>query len=212
MHRQGPTPALRPPHRATLPLWLALLLKRQRRASIAPPPWLHPAALQEILDRETSTSHQESFTSTTPLPPSGDRDQPSDANSPPFQPSSTATASADTLPYHYLELAQLLLTHCSDDIPDFEAVQRLLRDLREVRMSKVRGLVPRLDGGAGVKLNGIGAMELGESRQFLGGVVDGLRKLGASREAAVKERLEEEGGFDGGGRLYGNDDGEDMDL
>lgn len=88
-------------------------------------------------------------------------------------------------------------------------MQRLLRDLREVRMAKVRGLVPKLDGGAGVKLNGIGAMELGEHRQFLGGVVDGLRKLGASREAAVKERLEEDGGLDGGG---GEDEGDDMEL
>lgn len=104
-------------------------------------------------------------------------------------------------------MAHLLLAHCADDIPEFEHVQRLLRDLREVRMAKVRALVDKLDGGAGVNVSGIGAMELGESRLFLGGVVDGLRKLGASREAAIKERLEEEGG---GG--IGQDEGEDMDL
>lgn len=208
---QGPTPALRPPHRATLPLWLALLLKRQRRASIAPPAWLHHTALQEILDRETSNSRQDVFTEATPL---SSQHEGTDANgntqsaTPPFRPSSIAMAPADNLPYHYLELAQLLLTHCSDDVPDFELVQRLLRDLREVRMAKVRGLVPKLDSGAGVKLNGIGAMELGEHRQFLGGVVDGLRKLGASREAVVKERLEEDGGFDGGRGV----EGDDMDL
>lgn len=79
-------------------------------------------------------------------------------------------------------------------------------------MAKVRALVPKLDGGAGVNLSGIGALELGESRLFLGDVVDGLRKLGASMEAAVKERLEEDGGLDGGGGSYGQDDGDDMEL
>lgn len=207
---QGPTPALRPPHRATLPLWLALLLKRQRRASIAPPPWLHPDALQETLDRETSNSNQDAFTPSTPLGSLDGAD--TTTASPPFQPSSTASASGESLPYHYLELAQLLLAHCSDDIPDFELVQRLLRDLREVRMAKVRALVPKLDGAAGVNLSGIGALELGEGRLFLGGVVDGLRKLGASREAAVRERLEQEGGIGGGGGGLGEDDGDDMDL
>ena len=36
-----------------MPLWLALLLKKQRRANIVPPPWLHPAALAELVHYET---------------------------------------------------------------------------------------------------------------------------------------------------------------
>src|SRR4051794_16860277 len=47
---QGPTPALLPPQRSLLPLWLALLLKRQRRANIIPPQWLHPDSLSEVLE------------------------------------------------------------------------------------------------------------------------------------------------------------------
>lgn len=82
--------------------------------------------------------------------------------------------------------------HCSDDIPEVEQVQKLLRAVREVRMAKVRDLVPTLDGGAGSNLTGIGALELAESRAFLCGVVDGLKRLGASREAAVKERIDED--------------------
>lgn len=215
---KGTTPALRPPHRATLPLWLALLLKRQRRASIVPPPWLHPDALQEILERETSNSFGEAFTDSTPLPSTSTSESRRGASTggeiqgatPPFQESSTATSRGDTLPYHYLELSTLLVTHCADDIPDFELVQRLLRDLREVRMAKVRGLVPKLDGGAGVKLNGIGALELGESRMLLTGVVDGLRKLTASRELSARERAEEEGaGLDGRRGGYGDEDEDD---
>ncbi|UKZ53951.1 DNA replication protein psf2 [Trichoderma virens] len=50
----GSTPKLRPPHRADLPLWLAILLKKQRRANIVPPAWLHPDSLREIVTYETA--------------------------------------------------------------------------------------------------------------------------------------------------------------
>jgi GINS complex subunit 2 len=55
-------------------------------------------------------------------------------------------------------------------------------------------------GGGGVALTGVGAMELGEERGFLTGVVDGLRKIGASKEQARREQLAEQranGGYDG---------------
>lgn len=62
-----------------------------------------------------------------------------------------------------------------------------------------------------MQLTGIGAMELGEGRAFLTGVVEGLRKLGASREGARREEWEEGGGA-GGGRALGDDDDEDMEM
>lgn len=96
--------------------------------------------------------------------------------SPPFLPdSSTNRAQAEALPYHWLEVGHLLLTHAADDFDDPDAVRRLLRDLREVRMSKLRKGFKVLDAGAGVKLNGVGGMEIAEVRGFVGGVVDGLR-------------------------------------
>lgn len=53
------------------------------------------------------------------------------------------------------------------------------KDLREVRMAKMRSGVDVLDaaatGGGGVALTGVGSMELGEDRGFITGVVDGLR-------------------------------------
>ncbi|KAL8335000.1 hypothetical protein RB598_009283 [Gaeumannomyces tritici] len=64
----GKTPTLRPPHRATLPLWLALLLKKQRRANIVPPAWLHPASLAQIIHHETHTNPTQF--SPPPPPPS----------------------------------------------------------------------------------------------------------------------------------------------
>ena len=44
-----------------------------------------------------------------------------------------------------------------------------------MRLAKLRDGVNVLDAGAGVKMNGVGGMEIAEGRAFIGGVVDGLR-------------------------------------
>ncbi len=182
--QKGPTQPLKPPFPTPLPLWLALLLKKQKRANISPPPWLSVEGLSHILDFETDTRTAEVFSPSQALPPPmGTRrgyEDYLDAEivdfSPPFLPkSSTTGAQAEALPYHWLEVGHLLLTHAADDFDDAEGVRRLLRDLREVRMSKLRKGFKVLDAGAGVKLNGVGAMEIAEVRGFVGGVVDGLR-------------------------------------
>jgi len=87
----------------------------------------------------------------------------------------TAQAQANALPYHWLELSHLLLTHAADDVDEADTVRRLLRDLREVRMSKLRKGFRVLEGGAGLQINGVGGMEVAEVRGFVVGVVDGLR-------------------------------------
>lgn len=73
----------------------------------------------------------------------------------------------------------MLLEAASDDLVDPDQTRRLLKELREVRMAKVRAGVDVLDaaamGGGGVALTGVGAMELGEGRRFIAGVVDELR-------------------------------------
>jgi len=197
---QGPIPSLNPPYRTPLPLWLALLLKRQRRANILPPPWLSPLSLNSILDLEKSSP---SFSPPPPLPPHT-------ITSPPFLPSATADAPPDALPYHWLELGELLLEAASDDIPEPDNVRRLMRDLREVRMAKMRAGVGVLEGGREVNMNGVGGMEVAEGRAFIGGVVDGLRKIGASKEMSRREREaeERENGIGGGEE----DDEDEMDT
>ncbi|KAI1002195.1 hypothetical protein K3495_g6005 [Podosphaera aphanis] len=187
----GSTAALRAHQRATVPLWLALLLKRQKRADIDPPPWLDTSSLERILLYETETSPH-TFSPPPPYPHSTSTHQ-IDINhvSPPFIPTSTATASPDYLPYHWLELGEVLLETCSDDISDAENVRRLLRDLREVRMAKMRSSVKELDGGGISSLRGVGAMEIAEGRAFIVGVMNGLRRLGQSREVARGERGDE---------------------
>ena len=192
---QGPIAPLNPPYRTPLPLWLALLLKRQRRANILPPPWLSPASLNSILDLEKSTP---SFSPPPPLPPHT-------STSPPFLPSATANAPPDALPYHWLELGEMLLEAASDDIPEPDTIRRLMRDLREVRMAKLRAGVEVLEGGREVNMNGVGGMEVAEGRAFIGGVVDGLRKIGASKEMSRREREAEERE----NRIVGDEDEDD---
>jgi GINS complex subunit 2 len=65
-------------------------------------------------------------------------------------------------------------------------------------MAKMRASIKDLEGGGVSSLRGVGAMEVAEGRQFIVGVMDGLRKLGASRETARREREEDEGGGAGG--------------
>lgn len=103
----------------------------------------------------------------------------------------------------------MLLEAASDDIPEPDNVRRLMRDLREVRMAKMRAGVAVLEGGREVNMNGVGGMEVAEGRAFIGGVVDGLRKIGASKEMSRREREAEERENGIGG---GEEDEDDMDI
>ncbi len=123
----------------------------------------------------------------------------------PFRPACTADAPAGYLPYHWQEVAEALLAHAGDDVTAGTAgtsatsaseVRGLLRDLVEVRAAKMRSSTAQLEGfGAGLmSLRGVGAMELAESRGFVLGVVDGVRKIGGSVESARREAEEEREG------------------
>ncbi|EXJ90542.1 GINS complex subunit 2 [Capronia coronata CBS 617.96] len=191
----GTTRPLIPPQRTNLPLWLAILLKRQRRANIVPPPWLYVESLEEILELETK--HFQTSFSLPPAPSSVARQTDFTGKSfyasTPFVESCTASAVPNALPYHWFEMSEMLLDAASDDISDPDRVRQLLRDVREVRLAKMRKEVELLSGdGEGTRLDGVGAMELAESRGFLTGVIDGLRKIDASREQARRDREDEE--------------------
>lgn len=86
----------------------------------------------------------------------------------------------------------MILDAASDDIAEPDTVRRLMRDLREVRMAKMRAGGAVLEGGGQVKMNGVGGMEVAEGRAFIVGVVDGLRKIGASKEQVRREKDAEE--------------------
>ncbi|KAI9368256.1 DNA replication complex GINS protein psf2 [Aspergillus egyptiacus] len=228
----GPVEPLIPPRRTTVPLWLALLLKRQRRANIIPPPWLHPDSLALILDIETQhRDYQHAFSPPPPLPgqpslrdrgqrptarprytPEGQRYFPT----PPFLPQNVALDQQPddgeplTLPFHWLEVGTMLLDVAGDDLVDPDQTRRLLKELREVRSAKIRSGVEVLDDAAtaagGVALTGVGAMEIGEGRGFISGVIDGLRRIGASKEQARREQMAEEMANGGYGATQDDDD------
>jgi GINS complex protein len=73
----------------------------------------------------------------------------------------------------------MLLEAASDDLVDPNQVRRLLKDLREVRTAKMRKGIDVLDtaamAGGGVALTGVGAMEIGEMRGLVTGIVENLR-------------------------------------
>ncbi|KAJ5731922.1 GINS complex subunit Psf2 subgroup [Penicillium malachiteum] len=204
----GPVEPLVPPRRASLPLWLALLLKRQRRANIIPPSWLHPDPLGLILEVESQhQDYKNSFSPPPPLPALGKKPIPEHNTHQMeidtmlhrrfylkiLQLGGDFTKETPALPFHWVEVGNMLLDAASDDLVEPDQIRRLLKDLREVRMSKMRSGVDVLDaaatGGGGVALTGVGAMELGEERGFVAGVVDNLRKIGASKEQARREQL-----------------------
>lgn len=103
----------------------------------------------------------------------------------------------------------MLLEGASDDISEPDTVRRLMRDLREVRLAKMRAGIDVLDGGREVKMNGVGGMEVAEGRAFITQVVDGLRKIGAGKETSRREREAEE--REAGLGRAGDDDNDDDD-
>ncbi|RMZ87424.1 hypothetical protein DV736_g5350, partial [Chaetothyriales sp. CBS 134916] len=135
----GPTKPLVPPSRSQLPLWLAILLKRQKRVNILPPPWLNPDSLSEILDIETNHFH-DAFSPAPSVPPQKQTDTDGKAFqvSTPFIAASTTEVPANALPYHWFEMSEMLLDAACDDLSSPDEIRRLLRDIREVRLAKMR--------------------------------------------------------------------------
>lgn len=195
---QGPTQPLYPSRRAQIPLWLALLLKRQKRARIMPPAWLNVENLSMILELETdSVALQDAFSPPPPLARDRKDDEEPEMkftvdgqkyyDAPPFILQNHAVDDFDLeetntrLPYHWLELATMLLDAAGDDIPAADQVRMLVKELRETRMEKMRKKITALDttagegGGQGLSFTGVGAMEIGESRVFMSEVAETLR-------------------------------------
>lgn len=157
---------------------------------------------------------RDSFSPAPPPPAQPPTPVPRDFSGKPFHASAPFTASCTfdahptALPYHWFEVSEILLDAASDDVGEPDRVRQLLRDIREVRLAKMRKGVEVLSGdGEGTRLDGVGAMEVSESRGFITGVMDGLRKIDASREQARRDREDEERE----NRRYNDDDGDEDD-
>ncbi|CAM9910610.1 unnamed protein product [Chrysoparadoxa australica] len=86
----------------TVPLWLALCLKKRGRAKLSCPGWLSAEGLEATLQAERASADQ--------LSP---------------------------LPYHYLEMASLILNNAAEDVPNADTVRRLLEDIENIRREKL---------------------------------------------------------------------------
>ncbi|KAG0266525.1 DNA replication protein psf2 [Mortierella polycephala] len=101
------------------------------------------------------------------------------------------------LPYHYMELAQLLLENACDDISSADAVRTLLKDLREARQSKARQGVAAL-GLTYLQMDNIGLMEINEIRPFFTKAFNEIQKLKQGSNENDQDGIPEiPGGFDG---------------
>ncbi|KAF9151244.1 DNA replication protein psf2 [Linnemannia schmuckeri] len=81
-----------------------------------------------------------------------------------------------SMPYHYMEIAQLLLENAMDDIPSADTTRTLLKDLREARQSKARKGVDSL-GESYLQMDNIGLMEINEIRPFFTKAFFEIKKL-----------------------------------
>lgn len=112
----------------------------------------------------------------------------------------------------------MLLDACPDDLASggggSQDLRVLLRGLREIRQTKAREGLRQLES-TYLQMNNLGLLEITELRGFAKGVVDNLRRIGASREEARRHREEEEeeaGGRYRGGTSVGMDDDDDDDF
>eukprot|EP00743_Colponemidia_sp_Colp-15_P011610 GILK01013003.1.p1 GENE.GILK01013003.1~~GILK01013003.1.p1 ORF type:complete len:196 (+),score=35.33 GILK01013003.1:69-656(+) len=77
------------------------------------------------------------------------------------------------MPYHYMEIASLLLNHASDDMPSASRLRTMLEDLQNIRRSKIMNGLKVLEGNtSSVKLNNISAMEINSIRPFFAEALD----------------------------------------
>ncbi|KAG0750496.1 hypothetical protein G6F57_001860 [Rhizopus arrhizus] len=80
------------------------------------------------------------------------------------------------LPFHYMELAQLLIETAPDDIPNVGQIRTLLKNLRETRQVKARMGLDVLDD-KWLGMNNLSLMEINEIRPFFSKAFEEMRRL-----------------------------------
>ncbi|KAK9460792.1 uncharacterized protein V1516DRAFT_677668 [Lipomyces oligophaga] len=163
----GEMSSLRTMRRVEVPIWIAMILKKQSRCNIIMPEWLNEKRLLEAYDSEARDMHR--FSS--------------------------------DLPWNWIEIGELILSSAADDLDCApHVVRNLLRDLREIRQSKVREGLRALDA-VYVQLDNVGAMELNEIRPLVTMTMNELR--------AFKKVDDQDDDLEGPTDIYGESDIDD---
>ncbi|EGW35077.1 uncharacterized protein SPAPADRAFT_64268 [Spathaspora passalidarum NRRL Y-27907] len=81
------------------------------------------------------------------------------------------------LPWHWQEIAKILLARAQDDLSDpSHQLRSVIQDLREIRLVKSRKGLKELNE-SNISLNGLSLLEINELRPFVLGVMNKLRSL-----------------------------------
>lgn len=122
----------------TVPLWLAIFLRKRGKCIIIVPEWLKVANLENCIQQERVSS-----------------------------------TLGGSVPFHYLEIAHLLLENAKDDIPSYAKVAVLLEDLENIRMDRIKlgvmsvaGSVSEGNSVVTATLNNVAALEILTMKSF----------------------------------------------
>ncbi|EGZ19885.1 hypothetical protein PHYSODRAFT_328060 [Phytophthora sojae] len=96
-----------------------------------------------------------------------------------------ASDAFEELPFHYLEVASLLLKNAPEDLDQGEHLRSLLEDLQNVRQDKIRNGLSRIagdvvqSGGSAsvIQMNNISALEINSVREFMIGSLNQFYRL-----------------------------------
>ncbi|CAH0486756.1 unnamed protein product [Peronospora farinosa] len=90
----------------------------------------------------------------------------------------------EELPFHYLEIASLLLKNAPEDLDQSEHIRSLLEDLQNVRQDKIRNGLSKIAGDVQsgetafvIQMNNISALEINSVREFMLGSLDQFYRL-----------------------------------
>lgn len=91
------------------------------------------------------------------------------------------------IPEHYIEISTLILDNAEDDVENADTVRDLLRDIVDIRASKIRAGLLRIEAGTdAIKLNNISAMELNTIRAVCLEIMDQFRRLSTAERRYVQ--------------------------
>lgn len=101
----------------------------------------------------------------------------------------------ENMPFHYMEIAQLLLTHAREDIGSPDRVAALLQDFENIRMDRMRSgfislsqQVNKGDKVVSTQLNNVSAMEILTVKRFLAESLSMLRELSTLNEERERQQ------------------------
>ncbi|KAI7902145.1 DNA replication complex GINS protein PSF2 [Cokeromyces recurvatus] len=150
---QGTYGPFLPPLATEVPIWLALLMKKNNKCSIICPDWLNIDFLKK---RQEEEEKEQEFSN---------------------------------LPFHYMELSQMLLDAAPDDIPNAEQIHKILQDLQETREAKAREGFKALDD-KWLGMNNLSFMEINKIRPFFSLAFNEMRKLNLADKNQSEEDLQ----------------------